>query len=869
MKTLFKNGQRYIITNQLCEAIYKGQLVFDFPEEYYKNNPKRKNRISPEQVKKYMNDIGTDYYSLYKKCVKYYVEKFCNHPDFQNIITKFTEYVEPDGSYDKELEDFKLKSIKARFLGAMHDALIYDTTVLGTVLQYVRRRIPKDRYLTIPNLSRETIYSISDFIKSGPEFIQFLRNSIRKSVEGRIEKYKQENQQKSKADNSNQQSNDTNDGINENLCKKSVIIVEAPNDDINSRKNDTKNNTQTNVNPMSVNPMSDNQPSDNKPGDNQPNDNKPGDNQPNDNPTDSKLKNNEKNNEKTVVLDPDKIEELVGNMLDTSEGISDFINKDFDTDELEYDKISDKQDDQDKQDDKDDQDTKEMLEIPKFLNNDAYEINELIVSCLQNIKNDNKNKMDNNDSFTEEYNFMTDTYNEIIDKIQNGYKNIVSNYLVVKDLNPNWIDNLIHIDDKSINQDIPNNVVINTLYNSLFGKKNKSVNESSGFNIFEADENTSKEKWSQFKNLFKPSEIVDKAFSIYKTIKLLNPIEINDYYTVENELSNYETITKENKDAIILSFASIFSIPDDDKIDKKHQKNDINSVYLEYILLRIVQDKLLDEFGIMFKKMGHKDRKKLEKMIKNRMKEFKKNKQNEFDIDDIRLKKFESHFKRKPKSSIDIKEYKKTVSNITEYRYEMHVAIKYVKEQLKKYGVVGFDYTIRPVSKSEYRDLLKSQDIKRGSITNAMYYSFLTDIAKDYPRDESKNKNKRIDSNNKILDTIHKIVPKEKDDQISANKLSTSVLFDLLIMSEINMQDFVAGFKENPIFQERFDISSTTYGEEGEGNRVITLQIIGKRCNNDCIGVFRIKNIFARTRNVADSIFKNDFVRTIMNDIKR
>ena len=868
MKTLFKNGQRYIITNQLCEAIYKGQLVFDFPEEYYKNNPKRKNRISPEQVKKYMNDIGTDYYSLYKRCVKYYVEKFCGHSDFQKMITEFTEYAEPDGSYDKELEDFKLRSIKARFLGAMHDALIYDTTVLGTVLQHVRRRIPKDRYLTIPNLSRETIYSISDFIKSSPEFMQFLRNSIRKSVDGRIEKYKQENQQKLKADNNNQQSNDTNNGMNENLCKKGVIIVEAP-DDINSRKNDTQNNTPKNVNPLSVNPMSDNQSDDD-----QPSDNKPGDN-----PTDSKLTNNEKNNEKTVVPDSDKIDELVGHMLDYSEDISDFINDGFDTDELQYDKISDKQNDKDEQNDKDDkddkdeqneQDTNKLSEIPKFLNNDAYEINELIVSCLQNIKNDNKNKMGNNDSFTEEYNFMNDTYNEIIDKIQNGYKNIVSNYLVVKDLNPNWIDNLIHIDDKSINQNIPNNVVINTLYNSLFGKKNKSVNESSGFNIFEADENTSKEKWTQFKNLFKPSEIVDKAFSIYKTIKLLNPIEINDYYTVENELSNYETITEENKDSIILSFASIFSIPNDDKIDKKHQKNDINSVYLEYILLRIVQDKLLDEFGIMFKKMGHNDREKLEKMIKNRMKESKKNKQNEFDIDDIRLKKFESHFKRKPKSSIDIEGYKNAASNITEYRYEMHVAIKYVKERLRKYGMTRIlDYTIRPVTKSEYRDLLKSQDIKRGSITDAMYYSFLTDIAKDYPRDESKNKNKRIDSNNKILDTIHKIVPKEKDDQISANKLSTSVLFDLLIMSDANMQDFVAGFKENSNFQDRFGISSTTYGEEGEGNRVITLPIIGKRCNNDCIGVFRIKNIFARTRNVADSIFKSDFMRTIMNDIKR
>ena len=842
MKTLFKNGQRYIITNQLCEAIYKGQLVFDFPEEYYKNNPKRKNRISPSQVKKYMNDIGTDYYSLYKRCVKYYVEKFCSHSEFQNIITKFTEYVEPDGSYDKELEDFKLKSIKARFIGAMHDALIYDTTVLGTVLQHVRRRIPKDRYLTIPNLSRETIYSISDFIKSSPEFVQFLRNSIRKSVEGRIEKYKQENQQNLKADNSNQQSNDTNDGIDENLCKKGVVIVETPNDDINSRKNDTQNNTPTSVNPTSVN-------------------------QTGVNPTDSKLTNSEKNNDKTVVPNSDEIDELVGYIHDSSEDISDFINNGFDTDELKYDKITDKQDEQN---DQNDQDTNGMSEIPEFLNNDAYEINELIVSCLQNIKNDNKNKMDNNDSFTEEYNFMIDTYNEIIDKIQNGYKNIVSNYLVVKDLNPNWIDNIIHIDDKSINQNIPNNIVINTLYNSLFGKKNKSVNESSGFNIFEADENTSKEKWSQFKNLFKPSEIVDKAFSIYKTIKLLNPIEINDYYTVENELSNYETITEENKDSIILSFASIFSIPNDDKIDKKQQKNDINSVYLEYVLLRIVQDKLLDEFGIMFKKMGHKDREKLERMIKNRMKESKKNKQNEFDIDDIRLKKFESHFKRKPKSSIDIEKYKNTASNITEYRYEMHVAIKHVKEQLKKYGMSYIlDYTIRPVTKSEYRDLLKSQDIKRGSITDAMYYSFLTDIAKDYPRDESKNKNKRIDSNNKILDTIHKIVPKETDDQISANKLSTSVLFDLLIMSDANMQDFVAGFKENSNFQERFDISSTTYGEEGEGNRVITLPIIGKRCNNDCIGVFRIKNIFARTRNVADSIFKSDFMRTIMNDIKR
>lgn len=857
MKTLFKNGQRYIITNQLCEAIYKGQLVFDFPEEYYKNNPKRKNRISPSQVKKYMNDIGTDYYSLYKRCVKYYVEKFCSHSEFQNIITKFTEYVEPDGSYDKELEDFKLKSIKARFIGAMHDALIYDTTVLGTVLQHVRRRIPKDRYLTIPNLSRETIYSISDFIKSSPEFVQFLRNSIRKSVEGRIEKYKQENQQNLKADNSNQQSNDTNDGIDENLCKKGVVIVETPNDDINSRKNDTQNNTPTSVNPTSVNPTSVNQTNVNQTGVNQ---------------TDSKLTNSEKNNDKTVVPNSDEIDELVGYIHDSSEDISDFINNGFDTDELKYDKITDKQDEQN---DQNDQDTNGMSEIPEFLNNDAYEINELIVSCLQNIKNDNKNKMDNNDSFTEEYNFMIDTYNEIIDKIQNGYKNIVSNYLVVKDLNPNWIDNIIHIDDKSINQNIPNNVVINTLYNSLFGKKNKSVNESSGFNIFEADENTdennSKNKWSQFKNLFKNSnEVVDKAFSIYKTIKLLNPIEINDYYTVENELSNYETITEENKDDIILSFASIFSIPNDDKIDKKQQKNDINSVYLEYVLLRIVQDKLLDEFGILFKKMGHKDREKLEKMIKNRMKESKKNKQNEFDIDDIRLKKFESHFKRKPKSSIDIEGYKNTASNITEYRYEMHVAIKYVKEQLKKYGMSRIlDYTIRPVTKSEYRDLLKSQDIKRGSITDAMYYSFLTDIAKDYPRDESKNKNKRIDSNNKILDTIHKIVPKETDDQISANKLSTSVLFDLLIMSDANMQDFVAGFKENSNFQERFDISTTTYGEEGEGNRVITLPIIGKRCNNDCIGVFRIKNIFARTRNVADSIFKSDFMRTIMNDIKR
>lgn len=463
------------------------------------------------------------------------------------------------------------------------------------------------------------------------------------------------------------------------------------------------------------------------------------------------------------------------------------------------------------------QENKTFVKLPDMILNTKYEINKPIRRFFEFYQESIKNNTTKGKT-TFNYNYLVKEISKKLDSLNAA--------LSKEPTNKNWVNDLVYLlVSEGISANTPNKEVMKKISDCLKNKQETSIDGM---------------------------DIVDKVEYMYKAKKIVDEIKINDYYTMQQIVENItsgKNITASNITAIKRCFG-LERLTD--------ESMDYNSLYEEFIYVNLLSNIFNGFISKNKESMNDKQLKALKQKIqKGLQKETSLNR-------NANLKKFIQLSGHTPNIQIDKEAYSSLVNTINQYRKEMKQVEKIFINGVSEYGIFSQELSIRPIKMDKYEKLLKNEVIKNSKIKDAMSYSYLTNFYNDIKGNVYTN---RGDKN--LQTVVKKIVGDDSNEKITFKFISESILREMLIFTDIDMQDFIAGFKENDEFLDRFNVGSIRYGEEGKGDKVYTIPIISKTLNNECIGIIRVRKIFAKTRRTLNKMFKHDIFKKMFNDIKR
>lgn len=474
--------------------------------------------------------------------------------------------------------------------------------------------------------------------------------------------------------------------------------------------------------------------------------------------------------------------------------------------------------------------SKEFRQLPAMLTNNRYDINKPIQDFFANYKSAIENKTISKSN---------DDYNKLLDEIEVKLKDI-QNTLSGQDItNDNWAFDLANaFVENGVSTSTSNEDTIKYINNILFKSGGTEQPNSNNAELF------------------------------YKMKKILDEIEVNDFYAMDNTLG-VDAISNDNINGLCDSLKAVFNmIPGkntlkEDAFSKGELSgDDLSYLYLEYAFCTLLSNLYNNLIAQELKKLSHSEIKALKDKI---AKDNKNNKSSETIRNNRNFKSFVSIIGHKPNIKEDAAEYKEQFNLIDEFGKEIKRIEHLVIKGMGDYGIFSAEVSIRKIKIGKYDKILKNEYIQNSKIKNAIAYSYLTEFYKDI-KDVKDIKINGADE--KLKKTVSYIVPKNDSKQITFEYISDSILKEMLIFTDVNMQDIVAAFNENDELLEDFKIGTIRYATEGEGDRVVTIPILSKSHNNSCIGLFRVRKIFAKTRHSGNKLFKHDFFKKVFNSMK-
>ena len=472
-------------------------------------------------------------------------------------------------------------------------------------------------------------------------------------------------------------------------------------------------------------------------------------------------------------------------------------------------------------------------QIPELLNNTNYDINkhlkDFFIKYREGIQNKTINYAPKDQEVVDVYNTLVDTtaYNlsQIYEQLNNS---AVDNANWGLELAQAFVNN-----NTPINPSTDNEKVLNTIYKVLYKKSEKTENN------------------------FTHGELA-KLF--YKMKKILDEIEVNDFYAIDN--FSDEELTTNNIPTKIEIIKQIFN-PNNPMNTEQNRTEDAavyDYLYQEYIYVKLLSNIYNGMIGQELKKMSHSEIEKLKKEIQSEKESSKETIRN-----NVNFKSFVKMIGHKPNAMADKKEYNEQYHMINNFAKEMKRIESLIIRGMKDYGIFSAEIDIRPIKFSKYDKILKNDYIANSKIKDAAAYSYLTMFYEDLQKEKIKELN---GADKKLKDTVEHIVPTDKEHQITFKFISESLMKELLIFTNIDMQDIIAAFNENDALLKDFKIGTLRYATEGKGDKVVNVPIISKAYNT-CIGIFRVRKIFAKTRHSADKLFKHDFFKKVFNTMKK
>lgn len=256
---------------------------------------------------------------------------------------------------------------------------------------------------------------------------------------------------------------------------------------------------------------------------------------------------------------------------------------------------------------------------------------------------------------------------------------------------------------------------------------------------------------------------------------------------------------------------------------------------------------------------------------------------------DKNLIKFIQLMNRNPTIQNDKKQYNEYFDLLRQYQRLMETAEENFLEGLPKLGLLRKEFQIREVQTGAVNHLLKNKNVIDADMNKMIAYSYLTecynewwDYMRKYKIIHSSQQNKNLGPFFKMFSSVKEIVPhinvqtmKNKnvdevnkqnlDMQITLSNISKTLFREILVLTDVDLRDVTAAFTENELFNGSLKSGNIKFGEEGEGNPVFTIPILK---NNKCIGAFRLRKMFARTQDILGKVWNHGFTKSIRDMLK-